>query len=270
MVEAIGFIAFAAFCEFLPVSSSAHFWILQMLTTPCFPRPSVPHVAPETLLLAHFVPLLILLIYFLPVWLKGGRDLLLSVKRHQMVGHAKVLLCVALSVLPLVVVGAWKYFSGWDLNQCLHLTRAHSIGVGFVIFGTLFFIADRWCAQRKSWTNLGVRDALVLGVLQCLSLWSGASRLGIVLTGARVLGYGRKDALTLGFLSAVPVLLGAQVLHMQDTWCYYTNLPWGAWVILVVASVMGLVCGMMMARGKGYAYVALYRVIVGVIILMLR
>ena len=249
------------FCEFVPVSSSAHFWLMQTLCD--------IHVSQQTVLLAHLVPLVVLVIYFTPMWLGGGRDILVSMKKRAFVGQAKVLACVSVSVLPLVVVGAWKYYGAWELETLLGLNEGRLIGASFVLFGSILFMVDCWAPERKQWKSFDTQSALILGVAQCFSLLSGASRLGLAITAARCMGYNRRASLTLGLLTGVPVLLGAQVLHAGDVWDYYKQLSYEYWLWALVFSGLGLGFSLLLMRHKGCAIVALYRVIVGFIILMI-
>lgn len=248
------------FCEFVPVSSSAHFWLLQWLCD--------IHVSQQALLLAHLVPLVVLVVYFIPVWIGGFHDILASMKKRTLVGHAKVLACVSVSVMPLVVVGAWKYYGGWELETLLGLNEGRLIGASFVLFGTALLLADRWAPERKQWKNFDAKSALILGTAQCFALLSGASRLGLAITAARCMGYNRQASLTLGLLTGVPVLLGAQVLHAGDVWGYYKQLSCEYWLWPLMFAGLGLGFALLLMRCRGYALVALYRVIAGFLILM--
>ena len=56
-----------------------------------------------------------------------------------------------------------------------------------------------------------------MGVFQILALIPGASRAGIVITGARILNFNRYDAAKISFILSIPALLGASILTLKDT-----------------------------------------------------
>lgn len=80
----------------------------------------------------------------------------------------------------------------------------------------LFAGAALWCCDRlpadRSAADAGPADALALGVAQAAALAPGVSRAGAVLTAARLLRFGRRDAAELSWAAALPVLAGAAAL----------------------------------------------------------
>ena len=254
-------LALGVFCEFLPVSSSAHFWLVQWL--------SGVHASHHALMLTHLVPLAVLVVYFFPVWIEGVNDMFASVKKRSLVGRAYILFCLAVSVCPLVVIGAWKYYARWGVEDILGVNEGRIIGASFVLFGAALLLADRCAPENKSWKSFDAKDALIMGILQCLSLLNGASRLGLAIMGARCLGYRRQDSLTLGLLTGVPVLFGAQVLYAQDVWAYYESLSVQQWLWPFVFALVGLGSAFLLMAKRGYTIVAVYRIVVGFLVLML-
>jgi undecaprenyl-diphosphatase len=57
--------------------------------------------------------------------------------------------------------------------------------------------------------SLTLRQALVVGLFQTLSLWPGISRSGATIVGGLVMGLDRKSAAEFSFLIAVPIMIAA-------------------------------------------------------------
>jgi undecaprenyl-diphosphatase len=58
------------------------------------------------------------------------------------------------------------------------------------------------------------RDALAVGLIQCLALVPGVSRSGATIIGAMALGFSRRAATEFSFFLAIPMLLGAAVYDL--------------------------------------------------------
>jgi undecaprenyl-diphosphatase len=63
-----------------------------------------------------------------------------------------------------------------------------------------------------------LRQALVIGVFQCLALIPGTSRSGATIAGALVIGFRRPAAAEFSFLVGLPVLYGACFLKLGQNW----------------------------------------------------
>ena len=251
--------ALSAFFEFFPLSSSAHFLLLQHAFSLQMPQ--------QELFLQHLIPLVVLLVYFAPLWWRGLQDLRGSLKKGALVGHLRIVMLICVAALPLAFVGGVGHFLGCE-GGVFGAPSLKSIGVSFVLCGALLFAADFLGKERKTWQKFGVFDACVLGVMQIFSLIVGASRLGLAITAARMLGYSRASAVYLGLLTGVPVLFGAQILHINETLAFYTKIE--AWSVVApfAFSILGLVSARFLLSGRGLLFVALYRIILGGILLL--
>ncbi len=72
-------------------------------------------------------------------------------------------------------------------------------------YGLLLYLADRVGRKTRVLSDLGWRDALVIGIAQALALVPGTSRSGITITAALLLGLTRPAAATFTFLLSVPI-----------------------------------------------------------------
>jgi undecaprenyl-diphosphatase len=107
------------------------------------------------------------------------------------------------------------------------------------VFGVLLYVVDRRAAERRSISDLRVRDGLVLGVAQALALQPGVSRSGVTITAARAMGLDRASAARFSFLLSLPIIAGAGLYKGLDL--LRTGMPPGmggpfAWGILSSAA----------------------------------
>src|SRR5436189_237952 len=83
---------------------------------------------------------------------------------------------------------------------------------GHLIVGGLVILAvERFhsLTTTTSVDDLGFRQALVIGLFQCLAMWPGVSRSGATIVGGLLCGLERRTAATYSFVAAVPVLAAA-------------------------------------------------------------
>ena len=89
------------------------------------------------------------------------------------------------------------------------------IGVLLIVFGLGLLVADRLGGEREA-DRFGLRDALVMGVVQAAALQPGVSRSGVTITAARGLGFRRDSAARLSFLMSLPIIGGAGLYKGAD------------------------------------------------------
>lgn len=93
------------------------------------------------------------------------------------------------------------------------------IATTLIVMGVVLGIADRLAArdesggrhravkQRKTLTDLNVKDGLIYGVCQAMALIPGVSRSGATISGGLLMGYTREAAARYSFLLAIPAVL---------------------------------------------------------------
>ena len=92
------------------------------------------------------------------------------------------------------------------------LRSSKIIGWTILGFGILLFIADKIGMTIRKVEHLGILDAFLIGIAQCLALIPGTSRSGITITMGRFLGLERREAAKFSMLLAIPTIIGAGLL----------------------------------------------------------
>ena len=184
--------------EFLPISSSGHLILVPALTG--WPDQGLAIDAA-----VHVGTLGAVIVYF---W----RDLVQMIRglSQLAIGRrspaALLALNLVIGTIPVVVGFLFRDFIESSLRAVEVIAWA-TIG-----FGVLLLIADRFGLTMRRLENLGLSDAVIIGLAQVLALVPGTSRSGITMTAARLLGYQRADAARFSMLLSIPVIAGAGVL----------------------------------------------------------
>ncbi|MEV5028146.1 undecaprenyl-diphosphate phosphatase [Paenibacillus sp. LPE1-1-1.1] len=105
-----------------------------------------------------------------------------------------------------------------------YLFSIKTVLVGLVIGAIFMIIADRFRPKTVSIETVDqitYKQALTVGLIQCLSLWPGFSRSGSTISGGVLLGMSHRAAADFTFIMAVPIMAGASLLSLAKNWEYF-------------------------------------------------
>lgn len=116
--------------------------------------------------------------------------------------------------------------------------------------------------------DVSLKQAVIIGLVQCIAMIPGVSRSGATIMGAVALGIDRKTAADFSFFLAVPTLAGATALqlfkhHDQLGAGMGTNILIGAAVSFVVAFIV-VKAFLALIKRHGFTPFGWYRIIAGV------
>ena len=178
--------------EFLPISSSAHLFLVS----------EIYKFKSQSLLVdvgLHLGSLLAIIFYF--------RNEL-----KEIVNNKNLLFLMILGSLPLIILGAIIYKTGL-IN---YFRNIEVIAWTTLIFALLLYIADKFENKKKIETDLELKSILIIGVFQILALIPGVSRSGIVITAGRFLNFSRYDSTKISFYLSIPAIAGASFLSLKS------------------------------------------------------
>ena len=112
-----------------------------------------------------------------------------------------------IATIPIVVVAV--LFSDL-ISERMH--SVDSIAWANLIFAGLLLIAFHASSQSKNILGITLGMAIIIGCLQALAIFPGASRSGMAITGALLVGLNLKDSSKFAFLLSIPTILGAIIL----------------------------------------------------------
>ena len=184
--------------EFLPISSSAHLIIIPEF----FLNIDSSRGFDVSL---HFGSLLAVIYYLKKDLMKIISDTIyLKINNEGFI----ILKNLIVSTIPVIIVGFLVHINNFDIIRSLEV-----IGWTTLIFGILLGITDRNLKVIKYFKNLNLKDALVIGIAQTLSIIPGTSRSGIVITAGLYMGFSRFDASKYSLLLSIPVIIAATTLE---------------------------------------------------------
>ena len=179
--------------EFLPISSSAHLNIVEII----FEFNSNSLMIDVSL---HLGSLLAIIFYF--------RKELLDLKNNQ-----KLLSLIIIGSIPIVIAGYIISITG--LINLLE-NNLKIIAWTTLIFGIVLYLADKSKFDKKISSDLNFKTILYIGLFQILALIPGVSRAGITITAARFFKFNRFDSSKISFLLAIPAVGGASLLQLKN------------------------------------------------------
>jgi undecaprenyl-diphosphatase len=251
--------------EFLPISSSGHLRLVPWLFS-WNDFAGQEHLEKTFDVALHLGTLLALVAYF---W----RDLVqltrAGLRRGALATHeGRLAWLVVLSAVPAGITGG--LFS--DVIE-RNTGQIPLIATMLVLFGLLLGWSDRRVGGR-SLEDVGLRDAVLMGVGQAVALQPGVSRSGVTMTAGRFGGLDRDTAARFAFLMSVPITAGALAFKGLDV--VADGLPEGfaapfAWGI-VTSGIVGWIAvwgTLRLVRTRSFRPFVVYRAVAGVAVLLL-
>lgn len=199
--------------EFLPVSSTGHLTVTEKLLGLTIDDPAVTSFTA----IIQFGAIVATFLYFredfvrlATAWLRGlGR----SRGRHMSTPDPdyRFAWLVILGSTPIVVVALLAK----DLVDG-PLRNLWVVAGSLVAWSAVIWFAERNPRQKYGETELGPRQVLIIGLMQCVALIPGVSRSGATISAGLLVGATRVAATRLSFFLAVPALTGAGIYSLKD------------------------------------------------------
>lgn len=112
-------------------------------------------------------------------------------------------------------------------------------GLAFLFTALLLFLSDK-SGGRKTGGDMTVKDAITVGLFQCVALFPGVSRSGSTTAAGLFCGLDKSTAVSFAFILGIPAILGGSVLEIGDALRSDMELNWLLLGIgFIVAAVVG-------------------------------
>ena len=174
-----------------------------------------------------------------------------------------------LASIPIVLIGLTFGQTVKDL-----LFNNIAIAIGLIVGGLIIIWIEKNppVVRAKEVEDLTYKDALWIGLIQVLSLIPGTSRSGATIIGAMFLGVSRKAATEFSFFLGIPVIIGAGLLDLYQSFGVFENAQ--DWAVLSVGMIVSFVSALLLIRAlvayvakRDFMIFAWYRIASGIAIL---
>jgi undecaprenyl-diphosphatase len=100
-----------------------------------------------------------------------------------------------------------------------HLFSPLTVAMGLAVGGIGLILIETFRPRTRmaDLDSLGWREAVWVGLFQCLSLWPGMSRAGSTIIGGMLAGVDRKTTAEYSFLAAVPIMIAATAYDLYKS-----------------------------------------------------
>ena len=183
--------------EWFPISSTGHLRLAEH-----FFGLQVPLLFDVIL---HVGTLLVTLVYFRA----AIKNVLLALSRRDMHGgDGKLIVPIIVGSIPTALIAL---LFGSDLDT--YFSTLPLLAAGFIVSGAIL-VASKFASERHDTISLPL--ALLVGIMQGLSIIPSLSRSGLTITALLLLGVKREIAFKFSFLLSVPAVLGALGLTLYQ------------------------------------------------------
>ncbi len=248
--------------EFLPVSSTGHMILAQPLL-------GVDQNDPKWavfLFVVQFGAIASVILYF---W-RDLRKHVLVRKPGPLADHLAVKLAVALA--PSIVFGlAFNDFMESHLEK--GWMAPYAVAGALIVGAAVMWLIDRYFRRsfHMSIEHVTMRQALFIGLAQCLAMWPGTSRSMVTIMAGMLVGLPPTVAARFSFFLAIPTMVLAPAYRLFK---HRHELTGDALAIILVGSITAFIVALAVVaafmryiRTRRFTPSAIYRVILGVVVL---
>lgn len=240
--------------EFLPVSSQGHVFLTENFL-------GLPDQGLIMVVALHMGTLGAVVLYFWrDLWsIVSGLGRLIGGRRDA---SAELAGYLAVASVPVAVAGFALNYYGAEILRSTPIIAWATIGFGIVLYAT-----DRLGMTVRRIEHMRLSDAVIIGLAQALALIPGASRSGITMSAARMLGMERAEAARFSMLLSIPAIVGAGGLITLDLYqasdTELTEAAILAAALAFIAATISITALMAWLKRASFTPFVIYRVLLG-------
>ncbi len=203
--------------EFIPISSTGHLILTQKMVG--LDRSLTPQQITAFTAVIQLGTLAAVIVYFCRDlttitigFFAGNAAMLLRRRSGKAHNSSRLGWLIIAGSLPIGIVGlAAKEIIEGALTKNLYL-----ISFSLIFWAFLLLVAEKVSNHQKKMEEVGLKEALVVGLAQVFSLIPGSSRSGTTITGALLVGLNREAAARFSFLLSIPAIAASGLLELKE------------------------------------------------------
>ena len=178
---------------------------------------------------------------------------------------------IAVAVLPAVILGLL-------FNDAIESTFFNplTVSIMLIFYGIILIIIEsnkKIKVKTHNVKELSFRTAILIGLFQCLAMIPGTSRSAATIIGGVLLGLERVFATEFSFFLAIPTMFGATILTILKSGMNFSGyerlLILLGFVLAFIFSYIVIKVFMDYIKKHDFKIFGIYRIIIGIIILMI-
>lgn len=258
--------------EFLPISSTAHLTIAGKMMG--LINADRPEEWTAIIAIIQLGTLVSILVYFakdiyniLTEFFRDNLSQRKSFKQQSL--NSRLGWLIIIGTIPVVIIGlGFK-----DLIEGALTKNLFVIATSLIVLAIILFIAEKTAKFNKKIEDVGVKEAIVVGIAQAFALIPGASRSGTTITGGLFMGLNREAAARFSFLLSIPAIFASGILQLKEGLEFLSS---EHLIAVLVATVVSGISGYLaidfllkFLRKNSTTLFIVYRIAAGIIILSL-
>lgn len=255
--------------EFLPVSSSGHLVLVPSITNRSDHGVSID-------VAAHIGTLIAVMIYvrsdLIKMTLALRNTALKSLRPNANIlidaPSLMMIKMLIIATIPVIIAGFLVSLFEPDM-----LRLVQTVAISNIIFAIFLWHSDKTSPSEHTLSEMGLKQALFIGLAQMLALIPGTSRSGVTMTMARYLGFERLSAARFSLLLSIPVIIAAGCLQIVKLIRQEDIVVGAAALYVAIFScivALGAIHGMMKWLGRAnFNLFVYYRFALGLVLLII-
>jgi undecaprenyl-diphosphatase len=203
--------------EFIPISSTGHLILTQKMMG--LDRTLTPQQITAFTAVIQLGTLAAVLVYFFRDlvaitigFFAGNAAELFGRRDGETRSSSRLGWLIIVGSIPIGIVGlAAKEIIEGALTKNLYL-----ISFSLIFWAFMLLVAEKVGSHQKKMQDIGLKEALVVGLAQVFSLIPGSSRSGTTITGALLVGLNRETAAHFSFLLSIPAIAASGLLELKE------------------------------------------------------